>query len=149
MSEPTSTASKRNLALPRLEGDFKEDDLVFLQGAANILGMAIDRQRTEAYLRQALERHEILLKEINHRVNNSLQLVAGMLHLQSSAAQHDDVRHQLNAASSRIAQRGIQCEGLLSAGCLSQARPNLAQEFQNRRRQDASREGRVENQIHL
>jgi len=31
----------------RSEGEFSESDIVFLQGAANILGMAIERQRME------------------------------------------------------------------------------------------------------
>jgi two-component sensor histidine kinase len=87
----------------RSEGEFNLNDIVFLQGAANILGMAIERQRIEGDLREALDRQHVLLKEVNHRVNNSLQIVAGMLHLHASSAQSDDVRHELNEASSRIA----------------------------------------------
>jgi two-component sensor histidine kinase len=34
-------------------------------------------------LKAALEHQQVLLKEINHRVKNSLQLVAGMLRLQA------------------------------------------------------------------
>jgi GAF domain-containing protein len=64
------------------EGEFSERDLAFLQGAANILGMAIERQRTESRLAAALAHREILLQEINHRVKNSLQLVASVLELQ-------------------------------------------------------------------
>jgi two-component sensor histidine kinase len=87
----------------RSEGEFNSNDVVFLQGAANILGMAIERQRMECDLREALDRQHVLLKEVNHRVNNSLQIVAGMLHLHASSAQSDEVRHELNEASSRIA----------------------------------------------
>lgn len=86
----------------RSEGEFSESDIVFLRGAANILGMAIERQRMEGNLRQALERQQVLMKEINHRVNNSLQIVASMLDLQSSAANSDDIRHELRQAGSRI-----------------------------------------------
>jgi two-component sensor histidine kinase len=87
----------------RLEGEFNLNDIVFLQGAANILGMAIERQRIESDLRDALDRQQVLLKEVNHRVNNSLQIVAGMLHLHASSAPSDQVRHELNEASGRIA----------------------------------------------
>jgi two-component sensor histidine kinase len=87
----------------RLEGEFNVNDIVFLQGAANILGMAIERQRIESSLREALDRQQVLLKEVNHRVNNSLQIVAGMLHLHSASSQSDEVRDELNEASSRIA----------------------------------------------
>src|SRR5262245_64486558 len=69
----------------RSEGEFSEHDIAFLQGAANSLGMAIERRRYQRKLQGALERHQILLKEVNHRVKNSLQVVSGMLYLQASA----------------------------------------------------------------
>src|SRR5690242_5186324 len=72
----------------RSEGEFRQSDIVFLQGVANILGMAIERQRMEVNLRDALDRQQLLLREANHRVNNSLQIVAAMLHLQSSNAEN-------------------------------------------------------------
>jgi two-component sensor histidine kinase len=87
----------------RSEGEFTEHDIIFLQGAANILGMAIERQRMELNLRDALDRHQVLLKEVNHRVNNSLQIVSAMLHLQASASENADVTHGLHEASRRIA----------------------------------------------
>jgi len=87
----------------RSEGEFTESDIVFLQGAANILGMAIERQRMERRLREALDRHQVLMKEVNHRANNSLQIVSAMLHLQASASENADVTHGLHEASRRIA----------------------------------------------
>jgi GAF domain-containing protein len=76
----------------RSEGEFSENDIAFLQGAANILGTAIERQRQERKLQAALDRHEVLLKEINHRAKNSLQVVASMLQLQSNAAGDPELR---------------------------------------------------------
>ena len=87
----------------RSEGEFSANDISFLQGAANILGMAIYRQRAERNLTSALERHQLLAKEVNHRINNSLQIVASMLHLQTTATQNPEVQHALRDASSRIA----------------------------------------------
>lgn len=87
----------------RSEGEFRQSDIVFLQGVANILGMAIERQRMEVNLRDALDRQQLLHREANHRVNNSLQIVAAMLHLQSSNAENPDLRHELREAGSRIA----------------------------------------------
>lgn len=86
----------------RSEGEFTQSDITFLQGVANILGMAIERQRMEGNLRQALDRQQLLVKEVNHRVNNSLSIVASMLHLHSSVAQSNEIRHELREASSRI-----------------------------------------------
>jgi two-component sensor histidine kinase len=87
----------------RSEGEFTSNDIAFLQGAANILGMAIYRQRTERQLTAAIERQQLLAKEVNHRINNSLQIVASMLQLQTTALQNPEVVHALRDASSRIA----------------------------------------------
>ena len=87
----------------RSEGEFSESDIVFLQGAANILGMAIERQRMERRLREALDHHQVLLKEVNHRVNNSLQVVVAMLHHQAAASGNPEEEHGLRDASRRIA----------------------------------------------
>ena len=85
----------------RSEGEFTEHDISFLQGAANILGMAIERQTQERKLKAALEHQQVLVKEINHRVKNSLQLVSSMLNLQAGA--DPLVAERLQDASSRIA----------------------------------------------
>lgn len=85
----------------RAEGEFSEHDIAFLQGAANILGMAIERQRHERKLTAALDHQHVLVKEINHRVKNSLQLVASMLNLQAS--NDSALAPRLQDASSRIA----------------------------------------------
>jgi two-component sensor histidine kinase len=84
----------------RSEGEFGEHDIAFLQGTANILGMAIERQRQERALKAALEHQQVLVKEINHRVKNSLQLVASMLTLQ--AGDDPEFGRRLQEASSKI-----------------------------------------------
>ena len=96
----------------RSEGEFGEHDIAFLQGAANILGMAIERQRHEGQLKRALDRHQVLLKEISHRVKNSLQIVSGMLHLQASSTDNDAVRAHLAEASGRVSAIGRAYERL-------------------------------------
>ncbi|HLG90441.1 MAG TPA: histidine kinase dimerization/phosphoacceptor domain -containing protein [Alphaproteobacteria bacterium] len=86
----------------RSKGEFSEHDLAFLQGAANILGMAIERQRMECNLKTALDRQQLLLKELNHRVKNSFQLVTSLLRLQAGSTKDSNVRRLLDDASSRI-----------------------------------------------
>jgi two-component sensor histidine kinase len=100
----------------RSEGEFGQSDIVFLQGVANILGMAIERQRIEVNLREAVDRQQLLLKEVNHRVNNSLQIVAAMLHLHSSNTESADVRHELREAGSRVAAIARAHQRLYSSG---------------------------------
>jgi two-component sensor histidine kinase len=94
------------------EGEFSEYDIAFLQGVANILGMAIEQQFANAKLKAALERHQILLKEINHRVKNSLQVIAAMLRLQASASGNSQLREELAAASGRVLTVGRAYERL-------------------------------------
>jgi two-component sensor histidine kinase len=84
----------------RSPGEFSEDDLSFLQGSANILGMAIERQQRERALQAAIEHQRVLVAEINHRVKNSLQLVVSMLNLQ--AGDDPQFRRRLQDASSRV-----------------------------------------------
>lgn len=86
----------------RSAGEFTEHDLTFLQGAANILAMAIERQRMERDLRAAVDAHKVLLTELNHRVKNSLQLVATMLSLQAGATTDEVARHGLQEATGRV-----------------------------------------------
>jgi len=86
----------------RSEGEFSEQDISFLQGAANILGMAIERQRYEQSLRSALEHQKVLIQEINHRVKNSLQLVGSMFNLQARTAKDPALVQALQEAYGRV-----------------------------------------------
>jgi two-component sensor histidine kinase len=90
-------------------GRFNEADIAFMQGFANLLGVAIERQDSEdalrssdVRLRQALENQEVMIKEINHRVKNSLSIVAGLLHIQARGSEKDDVRRALKDAENRV-----------------------------------------------
>ena len=96
----------------RSEGEFSEQDIAFLQGAANILGMAIEQQQYHRKLQAALERHQILLKEVNHRVKNSLQVISSMLYLQASDAGDSVLSDRLNEASTRVSAVGRAYERL-------------------------------------
>jgi len=86
----------------RSEYEFVEHDLAFLQGAANILGMAIERDRHERSLKAALARHQCLLTEMSHRVKNSLTIVASMLNLQANDVRDAALTQHLKEASNRI-----------------------------------------------
>lgn len=85
------------------EDEFVKHDLAFLQGAANVLGMAIERDRHERSLQAALMHHQVLLKEMNHRVKNSLMIVASMLHLQGADIDDANLTLHLDEASQRVA----------------------------------------------
>jgi two-component sensor histidine kinase len=67
------------------------------------------KEAAEAEVRAARDRfealateREILLREVNHRVGNSLQLIASMLQIQAGSAPGDDTRTALLSAVSRV-----------------------------------------------
>jgi two-component sensor histidine kinase len=84
------------------EHEFSAHDLSFLQGAANLLGMAIERERNERNLKAALERQQVLLNEITHRVKNGLAIVASMLKLQASEVNDPALTTHLEEAAYRV-----------------------------------------------
>jgi two-component sensor histidine kinase len=86
----------------RSDNDFTEQDIPFLQGAANILGMALERERNQRLLTGALERHQVLLREMNHRIKNSLSIVISMIRLQVKDTGSTIASEQLEAAALRV-----------------------------------------------
>jgi two-component sensor histidine kinase len=91
------------------EGRFTEADISFLQGFANLLGVALERQKaeeslknTEVLLRRTVERQEMLAQEMSHRVKNSLALVAALLSLQRRGTSNPELRQNLTEAESRV-----------------------------------------------
>lgn len=56
----------------------------------------------DRYAALAAER-EVLLREVNHRVGNSLQIIASLLHLQANSTTQEDVKAALTNAMGRVA----------------------------------------------
>src|SRR5258708_719719 len=56
----------------------------------------------DRYAALAAER-EVLLREVNHRVGNSLQIIASLLHLQANSSTQDAVKPPLTNAMGRVA----------------------------------------------
>jgi GAF domain-containing protein len=83
-------------------GQFDQDDVEFLAGFAGLLGVAIERQQADARLQEALQHQALLTREMSHRVKNSLTSVVGLLRVQASSAQSQDVKNALQDASLRV-----------------------------------------------
>ncbi len=83
-------------------GDFSPDDISFLCAAANVLGVAIERGRREAELQREIRQREILVREADHRIKNSLQLVASLLTLQRSRLKLPEAVAALDQAIARV-----------------------------------------------
>lgn len=60
------------------------------------------KEAAERAVIEARDRAEILLREVNHRVGNSLQLVSAFMHLQSSALPDGPARDMMRETEARI-----------------------------------------------
>ena len=83
-------------------GAFLSEDIAFLQAAANLLGVAIERCRREAELERSLQVRELLIREADHRIKNSLQLVVSLLSLQRSKLPDEQAIAALDSAIGRV-----------------------------------------------
>lgn len=83
-------------------GEFEAADLAFLQGLANFIGVALDRQVAEDRLSQALDYQKILVQEASHRVKNSLAILSSMLTMKAKWSKTTKEADALGEASSRV-----------------------------------------------
>jgi two-component sensor histidine kinase len=91
-------------------GDFIPLLHVAVEGALRQARLQKARDDAEAEVHASRDRfaalaaeREVLLREVNHRVGNSLQIIASLLHLQASSAQEEDVKAALTNAMGRVA----------------------------------------------
>lgn len=61
-----------------------------------------ERMELEGRLRQALDDKDLLMREIDHRVRNSLAIISSLLSMQRSQVSQDETRDALAAAASRV-----------------------------------------------
>ncbi len=61
-----------------------------------------ERIALEGQLQQALADKDLLMKEIDHRVHNSMALVSSMLSMQGASSASSEVKHALGMASARL-----------------------------------------------
>ncbi len=87
----------------REAGDFTPEDVVFLEGLAGLLGLAVDRETDRAVRDGLLRDKDLLMVEVHHRVRNSLFLVQSLLGLQARAVTDAAAREQLQEAVKRVA----------------------------------------------
>jgi two-component sensor histidine kinase len=92
------------------QGDFVPLLHVAINGALDVARLRKARAEAEAEVHASRDRYaalaaerELLLREVNHRVGNSLQIIASLLHLQASSTSDDDVKAALTNAMGRVA----------------------------------------------
>jgi two-component sensor histidine kinase len=90
-------------------GQFVPLLLAALTGAADAMRMRRAKEAAESELREQRDRFEklaveraLLLREVNHRVANSLQLIAAFLQLQGGSSNNAEVKAALTDATRRV-----------------------------------------------
>ncbi len=93
-----------------LQSDFIPLLQVAIDGALRQARLQKARDEAEAEVHASRDRfkalaaeREVLLREVNHRVGNSLQIIASLLHLQATASAQKDVKAALTNAMGRVA----------------------------------------------
>jgi two-component sensor histidine kinase/CheY-like chemotaxis protein len=91
-------------------GDFIPLLQVAIDGALRQARIQKARDDAEAEVHASRDRYaalaaerEVLLREVNHRVGNSLQIIASLLHLQANSNDQEDVKAALTNAMGRVA----------------------------------------------
>jgi PAS domain S-box-containing protein len=93
--------------------------------SGNILGVeGIIRDITfekeaEAALKESLKEKEVLLKEIHHRVKNNLQIVSGLMYLQSKLTKDPETKDILSSCRNRITSMALLHENLFQVSNFS------------------------------
>ncbi|MFM9859372.1 histidine kinase dimerization/phosphoacceptor domain -containing protein [Pseudoxanthobacter sp. M-2] len=101
--------------------DFGDHDSTFLQSLANTLAAALEMQARQEARDRLLHEKDLLMKEVHHRVENSLQLVRSILQLQARSQTSTEVRVQLEEAASRISAIGAVHHRLHAGGSVETA----------------------------
>ncbi|UFZ05421.1 response regulator [Bradyrhizobium ontarionense] len=93
-----------------VQGEFIPLLQVAAEGALRQARLQKARDEAEAEVRASRDRYaalaaerEVLLREVNHRVGNSLQIIASLLHLQANSSTQEDVKAALTNAMGRVA----------------------------------------------
>jgi two-component sensor histidine kinase len=69
----------------------------------DLASLVVDQLELRLAARQAVEKAELMAREIDHRVMNSLQFVSGLLTMQSRSTDAADASAQLQEAATRVA----------------------------------------------
>jgi two-component sensor histidine kinase len=90
-------------------GEFLSLLMTSIEQAIESVRLRQAKEQADAEVRAARDRFEklaeerdLLLREVNHRVGNSLQIISSFLHLQGSAATSADVKIALESARQRV-----------------------------------------------
>jgi len=95
-------AGAADYVLKTVDADFIELLLTAVEHAIDLLRLNRAKLRAEQDMRDARERAEMLLGEVNHRVANSLAMVSALVGLQANAIANAEAKEALSETQARI-----------------------------------------------
>jgi len=90
-----------------------------LDGALVFVRDITERKKAEKILRASLREKEVLLREVQHRVRNNMQIISSLLNHQAGAISDPGLREVFRASQNRIKSIALIHEKLYRAGDLS------------------------------
>ncbi len=104
------------------EHHFTQDDCDTLLRLAAFGSVGLALNAVSIQKDDLLARQDLMLREINHRVSNNLQIANSMLRLQEQRASGDEAKHELGKAADRIVSIGLIHTRLYKAGDMNAIR---------------------------
>lgn len=95
-------AGAADYVLKTVDADFLELLTSAITNAVDLISLNRAKAQAELEMREARERAEVLLGEVNHRVANSLAMVAALVGLQSNAVASEEAKQALAETQARI-----------------------------------------------
>jgi two-component sensor histidine kinase len=95
-------AGASDYVLKSVDAGFIELLLTAIEQAIELIRLNRAKARAEQDMREAKDRAEVLLGEVNHRVANSLAMVSALVGLQANAIDNDEARNALSETQARI-----------------------------------------------
>lgn len=82
--------------------EFSADDTAFLRTYASLLAVVVERRKADVALRQRAEENERLLRELQHRTKNNLQILTALIHFQARRSDEPAARDALTKVGQRV-----------------------------------------------
>jgi two-component sensor histidine kinase len=95
---------------------YDEHDINFLTGFANVLAQAVSTTIKNRALQALIDEKNLLAEELQHRVRNNLQMVAGMLNTYGRSAAEDPGRQGIGPIVRRVMALAKVYDSLLGVG---------------------------------
>jgi two-component sensor histidine kinase len=84
------------------EGPFLKEERYLIDTISERVSRITDHMRTDEALMNTLDKKDILMKEIHHRMKNNLIIIQGLLQLQAVKVRDDEARELFDESGNRI-----------------------------------------------